>query len=49
LVLQIPLGTSNTTWYLIPRGISNTTWYFKYQLVLQIPIGWYFKYQLVLS
>jgi hypothetical protein len=27
LVLQIPIGT------------SNTNWYFKYQLVLQIPIG----------
>jgi hypothetical protein len=40
LVLQIPIGT------------SNTNWYFKYQLILQIPIGtsntnWYFKYQLV--
>jgi hypothetical protein len=35
-------------------GASNTNWYFKYQLVLQIPIGtsntnWYFKYQLVLQ
>jgi hypothetical protein len=44
--------------YQSAKGISNTSaektkWYFKYQLVLQIPIGtsntnWYFKYQLVL-
>jgi hypothetical protein len=49
-------GILNTN---LQNGISNTSaakgnWYFKYQLVLQIPIGtsntnWYFKYQLVLQ
>jgi hypothetical protein len=60
LVLQIPIGTSNTNWYFkyqlvlqIRIGTLNTNWHFKYQLELQIPIGtsntnWYFKYQLVL-
>jgi hypothetical protein len=54
LVLQIPIGTSNTNWYvkyqLVPWVPIGT---FKYQLVLQLPIGtlntnWYFEYQLVL-
>jgi hypothetical protein len=57
LVLQIPIGTSNTNWYFkyqlvlqIPIGTSNTNWYFKYQLVLQYQLvlrkyHWYFEYQ----
>jgi hypothetical protein len=50
MALKKAIGISNTN--LI--STSNTNWYFKYQLVLQIPIGtsntnWYFKYQLVLQ
>jgi hypothetical protein len=32
-------GISNTSAFKKAIGISNTNWYFKYQLVLQIPIG----------